>query len=483
MDSLNVRVPAALLDTVDETYPERGFSSRSEFVREVLRDAVEAEPTLDPQALDHSTEDSGESLSLEEAKRELRSEQLRTEAAQTFEGTDSEMLSFVAQGDPPTTVDTVIESDIGNRVSEERDEELDILVAGCGGGGVRIVSELYRRGSESYRTAIIDTDLDQLNDGVADTRAVLGKHEFDGGGADGDVDAVRDAVRSSRPVIERMIGDPDLVFVVAGLGGGTGTAVAPEVARMSRDLDAVTVSLATLPFGTKKPVVERAREGLSALDEESHTLAVLDANRIAADPGVSMSQTLRQMNDNIAHVILQICLDVGQFYTIDRAGSLLSRLREGGRSVLLDSKIDISEDETYDELSDRLLRYTNIDITAQRAGHAILTFTADSDIDNPTDHIDRIVASIRNHTEELTWSSRKVSTAQSPAQSGSQLAKRKTIRVAGLFTGLNVELDRYFDREETGISDPVDTTEESDIEILPGTGGSATTEAGQATVP
>jgi cell division protein FtsZ len=462
MEPLNVRVPQPLLDEIDDKSDKRGFGSRSEFVRELLRDGIESEPRLDPDQIGTGVDEDGETFTLGEVRDRIEMDRMSSEARETFD-TDRDVRRLIAGGESLGAVSTLVESDLGTLLDE--DDDVDVLIAGCGGGGVSIASEVYQHGDDTSRTAIIDTDIDHLNSNTADTRAVLAKDEFDGQGADGDVETVREAVDSSRPVIRQMIGDADLVFVVAGLGGGTGTAVAPELAEVAQESDAVTVSLATLPFRADDSKVHRAREGLERLDTVSDTLAVLDADRVSADPAVSMSEALSRMNNNIAHLISQICLDIGQFYTTEGAESLLEKLSDGNRSVLLDSTIDTALGESYEELSDRLLQYTNVDIQSRRADRALLTFTAGPEVDSASGRIDSIISSIGNNAGELVWSSRVVRDPDS--------MENTEIRVTGFLTGFDIELDDFFDRESASAEEIISSQTESEIDILPGTGVSS----------
>lgn len=469
--ALNVRVPSELLGRIDDVSEARGFASRSEFVRMALRDAVNADRDVNPEVVAGATAgDEEAALSLEEARRRVEREQLFDEARETFENSPEQSRhSIVSDPNEIGVVDTVVESTMGFREMSESDG-LDIRVVGCGTAGVRIVSEIYSAENDLCQTAILDTDLKELNQGKADNRALIGKSQFDGNGSHGDVEGVTEAAERAKPVIRQLVGEPDLVFVVTGLGGGTGTALAPKMAEQAQETGAVTVSIATLPFGFDESRVQHTRDGLEALDDHSDTLAVLDGNRIAADPTISMSEALPRMNRNIAHVVSQLCANLGQFYVSEETETVLSKLRTGGRSVLMESEIDLGMDESYDELSDRLLQYTNIDARTEDPTQAILMFTAGSAVHNAGDEIDDIVASIRSNTDDVAWASRQVFRSDE--------VEGTVLRVAGLLTGMNVELEDFFANEQIPAETATEaTSEESDAEILPGTGSTAASAA------
>ena len=357
--------------------------------------------------------------------------------------------------------DSVIQTEIGFEESGElskKSEEMDIRIIGCGSGGVRMVTEVKKMGAPDAQTIAIDTDRSEVAEGNADSSAVFGKQTFDGKGADGDLKAAREAVERAdkQGLIEEAVGDPDLVFIVAGLGKGTGTALAPEVARVAAQTDAVVVSIGTLPFDVERVQSQRAREALTTLSKYSGTLAVLDASYLDGldgTDGLPSNDQLDRMNVNVARVVANIAEYIGEFRMPERDQTLLTALENGGDSVLLSAVVDSSE--SYSALSDRLLQYSNVDIREEEVRQAILMFSAgkdikEKDIADVVDHIQGHVGGVA-HTAEYT----------------NQMPPDK-LRVTGLITEVNVEMENLLRTKRTPNEEIVENVEnvKEDIEIL-----------------
>ncbi len=154
--------------------------------------------------------------------------------------------------------------------------ELDprILVAGCGGAGCNVVSEVYEKGLEGVDTLAVNTDAGALERTRADVRILLAQ----GVAIDGDPVLARYAAEASRDLLQSAA-TSDIVFLVTGLGGGTGTGSAPVVADAARDAGAHVVAIAILPFQAEGRA-EAAVEGLAALRAVCDSVVVLDNNNL-----------------------------------------------------------------------------------------------------------------------------------------------------------------------------------------------------------
>lgn len=450
--SLNVRVTEDFRDHVDSTWRSRGFANRSEFVRSALRDAVHSESDLTEEART-ATEPSSreEAIPFDAVAEQVRSSDrsVRVSGAETSERREQ-------PGRKPNhdeDVDAIIRSSLGYE-EEKLDRDISITAIGCGGGGVRIVDKLHRLGIQGARTVTLDTDREELDDGESDTRALIGKSIFDGDGAEGDIDQVREAAERVAPALTKFIRDSDLVFVLTGLGGGTGTAVAPQVAEMASQTGAVVVSVATLPFLLEQERRKQAREGLSALEEVTDTLVVLDGHQIMeSDSELAFGQALEQMNEDIAQAVTHIATYMGEFRVFDSDQSLLSMLEDGGYSALLESSEWVDDPPTSDIsqlLSDRLLEYSTVNLDSDHIEKAILLFTAGENI--TPEMTDNVVEHVHDWTDYIAWH----------AQHG--LIEANRLDVTGILTGIDVDIDDVISVEEhTGDQQPSSVV---DIEIL-----------------
>lgn len=156
-----------------------------------------------------------------------------------------------------------------------------ITVVGCGGAGTNAVHRWSEHGLAGFELCAVGTDSAHLLLAPAPGRILAGQESLRGLGTGGDPDLGRSAVLERETAITERIGDSRIVFVVAGLGGGTGSGGAPEVARMARSRGALTVGIAYLPFRSEGSRRQRvAREGLDALTAVCDQVIVLSNERM-----------------------------------------------------------------------------------------------------------------------------------------------------------------------------------------------------------
>lgn len=156
-----------------------------------------------------------------------------------------------------------------------------IKVVGVGGGGGNIVTSMVNKGIEGVEFIIINTDNQALELNKADVKVPIGKTITKGLGTGMRYEIGKKAVEENRDVIAKHLQDSDMVFVTAGMGGGTGTGGAPEVARIARSLGALVVAVVTKPFaieGQKR--MQLAEEGIEKLREEVDSLIIIPNQKI-----------------------------------------------------------------------------------------------------------------------------------------------------------------------------------------------------------
>lgn len=161
--------------------------------------------------------------------------------------------------------------------------ETNITVVGCGGAGCNTVNRLAEVGVTGTKLVAANTDVHDLVASDADEKILLGAEgrEDRGRGAGSIPKNGADAAYESQQDIRDSVEDADMVFVTAGMGGGTGTGSAPVVAATAREADALTISVVTMPFSSEGKVrMENAMGGVSRLREESDTLIVIQNDRL-----------------------------------------------------------------------------------------------------------------------------------------------------------------------------------------------------------
>jgi cell division protein FtsZ len=156
-----------------------------------------------------------------------------------------------------------------------------IRVVGVGGGGGNILNTMVEKGIEGVEFIAINTDSQALDISKAHVKIQIGKSLTKGLGAGMVSEIGMKAVEESRDEIERALAGSDMVFITAGMGGGTGTGGAPGVARIAKSLDALAVAIVTSPFKFEgKPKLDLALQGLEKLKEEVDSLIVIPNQKI-----------------------------------------------------------------------------------------------------------------------------------------------------------------------------------------------------------
>ena len=155
-----------------------------------------------------------------------------------------------------------------------------ICVVGCGGGGSNSVHRLQRFELNGIETIAINTDKFHLSRTNSDKQILIGEHMCHGYGAGGDPLLGEKAALFDIEKIDALVRDYDIVFITAGMGGGTGTGTAPVVAEAAKKHGAIVVALVTLPFDIEKGRLRAALAGIAKLKERAHSTIILDNNRL-----------------------------------------------------------------------------------------------------------------------------------------------------------------------------------------------------------
>ncbi|MDE1855963.1 MAG: cell division protein FtsZ [Candidatus Micrarchaeota archaeon] len=151
-----------------------------------------------------------------------------------------------------------------------------IAVVGLGGQGSNLVNRLYNSGIKSADTIAINTDSNHLNIVNAHKKHLLGKAITNGLGAGGYPEVAAKCADADRADIEKLLEGYDLVFLAAGMGGGTGTGSAPVVARIAKEMGATVISTVTYPFALERSRALKAQWGIDQLNKHSDTTIVIE---------------------------------------------------------------------------------------------------------------------------------------------------------------------------------------------------------------
>ena len=166
-------------------------------------------------------------------------------------------------------------------IAEEMENVVQIKVVGVGGGGGNAVNRMVAAGVRGVEFIAINTDKAALFLSQANQKLQIGDKTTSGMGAGGNPDNGRAAAEESRDEIAAAIRSADMIFITAGMGGGTGTGAAPVVASIARELGILTVGIVTKPFAFEgKKRMTQAEAGIAALGAEVDSLVVIPNERL-----------------------------------------------------------------------------------------------------------------------------------------------------------------------------------------------------------
>jgi cell division protein FtsZ len=187
------------------------------------------------------------------------------------------------------------------RFEMEEEKKLSVLrVIGVGGAGGNAVNRMVAAGFRGVDFTAINTDLQVLRESQALEKIQIGEELTRGLGSGGDPRVGREAAQESLEAIRAIVAGADMVFITAGMGGGTGTGAAPVVAQLSREAGVLTVGVVSRPFffeGT--PRLRQAEQGIEALREAVDTLIIIPNDKLleTSDDSTSMLDAFAKADD------------------------------------------------------------------------------------------------------------------------------------------------------------------------------------------
>lgn len=255
-----------------------------------------------------------------------------------------------------------------------------IFIVGCGGAGNNSVKRLYHLDIEGAETICINTDKQDLDRTKADKKILIGKNLTKGLGAGGYPDMGKKAAELAKSTLEEQLKDADLVFITAGMGGGTGTGSAPVVAEIAKDQGAIVVGMVSAPFNVERARKIKAEEGLEKLREKADTVIVLDNNKLLEHvPSLPMDKAFSVMDQLIAETIKGITetITVPSLINLDYA-DVKSIMKRGGVATMLfgESK---AQNASYDVVKNAL-NHPLLDIDYEGATGCLIHITGGPDM-------------------------------------------------------------------------------------------------------
>ena len=279
---------------------------------------------------------------------------------------------------------------------ESFNEQPILKVVGVGGGGGNAVNRMIQNDVKGVDFVAINTDAQVLRLSKAETRLQIGKLLTKGLGAGADPEVGRQAAEESEDDIREILRGSDMVFITAGMGGGTGTGAAPIVAKIAKELGCLTVGIVTKPFtfeGRKRQ--NQATEGLKKLKPYVDTLIVVPNDKLItmADRNLTMIESFREVDNVLRRGVQGIAeiVTVPGLINVDFA-DVKNVMKEKG-TALMGIGIASGPNRAI-EAARKAIRSPLLEIDINGATDAIVFIT--SDIDITMQEVYDVTSEIRN---------------------------------------------------------------------------------------
>lgn len=250
-----------------------------------------------------------------------------------------------------------------------------IVIVGAGGAGNNTVNRLFNIGVDGAETVAINTDKQHLEMIEADTKILVGKSVTNGLGAGGEPSVGERATEMAQGTIKKVLDGADLVFVTAGMGGGTGTGAAPVVANIAKQQGAIVVGMVSTPFNVERARVVKAEEGLDNLRQEADSIIVLDNNRLLDYvPNLPVGKAFSVMDQIIAETVKGISETITQpsLINLDYA-DMKTIMSAGGVAVMLVG--ETQESNKQESVVEEALNHPLLDVDYRGATGGLVHIT------------------------------------------------------------------------------------------------------------
>lgn len=301
-----------------------------------------------------------------------------------------------------------------------------IMVVGVGGAGNNTVTRLMDMGVTGAECVAVNADALHLRNSKAHRKILIGEKLTRGLGVGGDPKLGKAAIEESRNHIEELLSNVDIVFITAGLGGGTGTGAAPVIAEIARKKGAITVGVVTTPFRIERGRIEYAANALTEMRRQCDTVVVIDNNKLMQlVPHLPINEAFKFADQVLANMIKGIVetisapslinLDLADFKTI---------VKRGGVAVIGVGESDAPN--RAEEAVRNALRSPFLDVDYAGATGALIHVTGDAHMTiEEANRVGEIVTEMMDGNALVIWGARV-----NPEQDGK-------LKVTLVMTGIN----------------------------------------------
>ena len=262
---------------------------------------------------------------------------------------------------------------------ELRAGKANIKVFGAGGAGCNTITWLFNKGINGATIYGINTDALHLSITKADEKILIGKELTRGLGCGGYPAKGREAAKESVSELKKSVSNADMVFICAGMGGGTGTGAAPVVGQLAKEAGAVVIAVVTMPFECEKARIDKAEFGLQELREVVDTAIVIDNTRLVDIAGnLPMEQAFAVANELVSTMIKGIVETITLPSLINLDYADVSAIMKGGDVAV----IGVGESDSsmrVEEAVRQALTHPLLDVDYRGATGALIHITCGTD--------------------------------------------------------------------------------------------------------
>jgi len=283
----------------------------------------------------------------------------------------------------------------------------NINIIGVGGGGSNAVSWLHKKGIKGAEVIAVNTDKQHLEITSADKKILIGRNVTRGLGCGGFLEKARESARESISELKEVLRGSDMVFVCAGMGGGTGTGAAPIIAETAKEMGAIVIGTVTMPFNIERARVDKAEFGLQQLRQVSDTVIVIDNNLLVKIAGnLPIQQAFAVANELISTMIKGIVetIAVPSLVNLDYA-DVKAIMSNGDVSVIGVGESD--SEHRVQEATKRALTNPLLDVNYEGATGALIHVTGGDDLTlDEVNKIGEVVTAALDADANVIWGAR-----------------------------------------------------------------------------
>ncbi|MEE1278031.1 MAG: cell division protein FtsZ [Acutalibacteraceae bacterium] len=312
-------------------------------------------------------------------------------------------------------------------VSNELANVVKIKVVGVGGGGGNAINRMVDAGVRGVEFVAVNTDKAALYLSKANQKIQIGEKSAGGMGAGANPERGRNAAEESKDEITAAIRDADMIFITAGMGGGTGTGAAPVVAQIARELGILTVGIVTKPFAFEgKKRMEQAEIGIAALREQVDSLVVIPNERLkfVSEQKITFKNAFEIADDVLRQGVQSISelINVTALVNLDFA-DVTTIMKDAGYAHM---GVGVAEGRDKAEQAAKIaINSPLIETSMDNAQGVIISITASNDIGlEEVEQASSIISEMANPDATIIWGAQLDDTLED------------TIRVTVVATGL-----------------------------------------------